>query len=230
MKYLFGLSTFILLTFIPLGMDAQSPVSTPDETYGLDPLLHNGSFYNYHVPFDTEGTPFFSGPDYVDGSVRIRGVSYPHLLLKYDVVNQVLLFQYQNATGGAQHIVLSDAWLESFDLGATHFELFVSQDTLKQIYQVIGQGSTRVFYGWSKERELDTHTGSSHFMFSKLKKKTYLFSNGKLQAYKNNKTWTSLFDPGVQSLIKKYLAERHINVKTASDQVMAALITYCNSL
>ena len=95
---------------------------------------------------------------------------------------------------------------------------------------MIGNGSSRALYWWSKERTLDTYTGSSHFVFSKANKKTFLFIDEGIREYKNNKGWTSLFDPKVQSMIKKYLTERRINVKTASDQVIAALITYCNSL
>jgi hypothetical protein len=230
MKYLFGITILILFLLMTPGVRAQSVISSTDKTYGLDPLLHNGPFYSYHIPSDTKGTPYFSGPDYVKGSVSLRGIRYDHLDLKYDVLNQLLIFQYQNAEGGAQHIVLSDAWLESFDLGDTHFELFAVQDTLKQIYQVIGSGSRRILYAWSKERTLDNQMGSNHFMFTKLKKKTFLQIDQNITPYKNNKGWTSLFDAGKQSMIKKHLVQQHINVKTASDQVMSELITYCNSL
>jgi hypothetical protein len=211
-------------------LQAQPALSSPDETYGLDPLLHNGSFYSYFIPSDTEGTPYFSGPDFVTGTVSIRGVRYEQLALKYDVVNQVLVYQYQNPTGGVQRLVLSDAWMESFDLGKAHFELHAFQDTVKHIYQVIGAGTNKVLYAWSKQRTLDNQMGSSHFTFTKLKKKTYLLTGLNIQEFKNNKEWTLLFDADKQSMIKKYLAQQRINVKKASDQVMAQLITYCNSL
>lgn len=230
MKYLFGKATLILFTFITIGVHAQSPASDTEKTYGLDPLLHNGSFYSYHIPSDTKGTPYFNGPDYVQGAVSLRGITYDHLSLKYDVLNQLLIFQYQNADGGAQHIVLSDAWLESFTLGDFHFELFAVQDTLKQIYQVIGAESPHILYAWSIERTLDSQMGASHFVFTKLKKKMYLLIDQTIEEYKNNKRWTSLFAAEKQSLIKKYLVQQHINVKTATDESMAALITYCNSL
>jgi|WetSurMetagenome_2_1015567.scaffolds.fasta_scaffold197863_1 hypothetical protein len=230
MKYLFNLSKLLLIVLATSGANAQSSLMSPEQTYGLDPLLHNGSFYSYHIPSDTQGTPYFNGPDFVEGTVTLRAITYDHLSLKYDVLNQLLIFQYQTETGGAQHIVLSDAWMEAFSLGKIHFELFALQDTLKQIYQVMGSGSRRILYAWSKERTLDNTTGASHFVFTKLKKKAYLLSHQTIVPYKNNKSWTLLFEEGKQSLIKKHLAQQRINVKTANDQVMTELITYCNSL
>jgi len=230
MKYLFSLFKILLLVLATACANAQTSLSSPEATYGLDPLLHNGSFYNYHIPSDTKGTPFFNGPDFVEGSVNLRGIYYDHLSLKYDVVNQLLIFQYQKPEGGVQHIVLSEAWLESFDLGSTHFELFAAQDTLRQIYQVIGKGKHRILYTWTKERILDNTSGASHFVFSKLKKKMYLLHGELIDEFKNNKSLTSLFEENKQPMIKKYIAQQRINVKKADDQVMTSLITYCNSL
>jgi hypothetical protein len=192
--------------------------------------LHNGSFYSYFVPSDTKGHPFFSGPDFVTGAVSLRGVRYDHLALKYDVVNKLLVFQYQNPTGGVQRLVLSDAWMESFDLGPTHFELYTFQDTVKHIYQAIGKGPQKILYSWNKQRTLDNQMGSSHFTFTPLKKRSYLYSGQTITEYKNNKGWTHLFEASKQSMIKKYLVQHHINVRKAADQVMNELITYCNSL
>jgi len=230
MRHLSGLSTTFFLLIAAIHLQAQPALSAVDQTYGLDPLLHNGSFYSYFISSDTEGTPYFSGPDFVTGSVVLRGITYQNLALKYDVVNQVLVYQYQNPTGGVQRLVLSDAWMESFNLGKTHFELYAFQDTVKHIYQVIGQASSRILYAWSKQRTLDNRMGSSHFIFTSLKNKMYLLSGGVIREFKNNKGLTLLFDPAKQSMIKKYLVQHRINVRKASDEVMNELITYCNSL
>jgi len=230
MKNRFGAFILGFLVFLTPKVSAQIPISPTDKTYGLDPRLHNGTFYSYHIPSDTKGTPYFSGPDYVQGSVTIRGIMYDHLALKYDVLNQVLIFQYQNPDGGAQHIVLSDAWLEAFNLGEIHFELFAWQDTLKQIYQVIGSGSERILYVWRTERRLDNTTGSNHFVYSPLKKKSYLLSGQSLQEYKTNKDWSRLFGAEKQPLIKKHLVQQHISVRSATDRTMTELLSYSNSL
>jgi len=230
LRHLSHIIIAIWFLFVITSLQAQAALPDPEKTYGLDPLLHNGSFYSYFISSDTEGTPYFNGPDFVTGSVLLRGVQYDDLSLKYDVVNQVLVFQYQNPTGGVQRLVLSDAWMESFDLGTTHFELYAFQDTLKHIYQAIGKGDKRVLYAWSKQRTLDNQMGSSHFTFTKLKRKSYLLSAGSIREYRNNKDWATLFGADKQSMIKKYLMQHRINVKNASDEVMGGLITYCNSL
>jgi hypothetical protein len=222
--------TLLIVITVCIGARAQATLGAADKTYGLDPLLHNGSFYNYHIPSDTKGNPFFNGPDFVEGTVKLRGITYGHVSLEYDVVNQLVLYQYVLPAGGVQHIVLSDAWMESFTLGDRYFELYPAADSLKQIFQVIGTGKDRILYAWSKVRTLNNQVGASHFVFSPLRKKMYGFRDGDMVEFKNNKQWLGLFPQGEQIALKKYLAQHHINLKKADDQMIKALIIYAQTL
>lgn len=229
MKYLFQVLFATMLFTASQGI-AQPVVSADDnEWFGLDPLLYNGRFYTYFVPSSTKGTPYFNGPDFVTGSVTLRGITYMDLPLKYDVINQQLILQYMRKDGGIKKIILSEAWLEAFSLGNDHFELYTMEDSIKQIYQVIGNGSCRILYTWSKYLNLDPKTGSHRYIFSELEKKEYLLSENIIMPYKNNKSFVALFQPSKQTMLKKYLQHEHINVKKASDEVMTELVIFCNS-
>lgn len=218
--------------FTITGVYAQPSDAVPDKVYGLDPLLHNGKYYTNLLPAGTGGTPFFSGPDFVKGFVVIRGITYDNLLLKYDVFNHQLILLYKTGAGADNQIIISDAWLESFNLGTTHFEMLAAQDTMRQIYQVMGTGpgTDRILYSWRKELALDTRLGATNHEFSDSKKETYLYNGTKLLKYKSNRNFVALFDPAKQVLVKKYLRQQHVKVKKASDWSMTELINYCNTI
>jgi hypothetical protein len=212
------------------GLQAQQSFTAYDETYGHDPLLFNGKFYNYPIPSGTVGTPFFNGPDFVEGTATVRGLTYTNLLMKYDIVNQQIILQHKPISGGTQQVVLSETWLESFTLGDTKFEVFIPADTIREIYEVIGSGPVRVLYSWNKVLKFNTGYGSGNFIFSKAYKRSFLLMDGNLVKYKSNKNFISLLDPSKQGAVKKYLVRQHIQVKKASNQVMAELVNYCNTL
>lgn len=230
MKILFRLSLIILLLFAWSGVFAQITTSDLDKAYGLDPLLYNGKYYSYFVPRWTEGTQFLNGPDAVKGFVTKRGVTYDNLLLKYDVYNQQLILQYKTNTGADHLIIISDVWLEKFNLGDVHFEMLAIQDTLRRIYQVMGTGPIRALYSWSKKLDITNQIGSENHVFLPSMKESYLLIDTKLLKYKKNRSFVRLFDPAKQVVLKKYLRQHKIKVKKASNQVVTELINYCNTL
>ena len=230
MKILFRISLVILLLYVPASVCGQSLNTISDKAYGLDPLLYNGILYTYLLPPGTSGTPFFNGPDFVKGFVTLRGLTYDDLWLKYDVFNQQLILQYKTSTGADNQIIISDAWLEKFNLGNTHFELLAIQDTLKRIYQVMGTSRYHIIYFWSKEEALDSRTGATNRVFTLPKKESYLLTGMKMYRYVNNRSFIALFDPAKRAMLKKHLRQQKINVKKASDLAITELINYCNTL
>ena len=230
MKILFRTFLFTLLLFASSGIYAQITTTGTDKVYGLDPLLFNGKYYTYFLPAGTGGTQFFGGSEFEKGLVVIRGVTYENLLLKYDVFNQQLILQYKTNSGADNQIVISDAWLESFNLGNTHFEMLAIQDSVKRIYQVLGSGPDRILYSWRKELTLDSRTGATNHVFSDSKKETYLLTGSRLLKYKNNRSFAALFIPSKQAALKKQLRLQRIKMQKASDWTINELINFCNTL
>jgi hypothetical protein len=213
-----------------MGVSAQFTMMTDNQIYGLDPLLYNGRLYSYFVPASTKGTPFIMGPEYNTGSVTIRGITYNDLLLNYDIYNQQLILQFKALAGNEQLLVISEAWLEAFTLGDKHFEFLPIEDSTNQLSQVLGDGKIRVLYTWKKNLSLDNSYGATNYIFSKPLREFYLVTDSDLEKYKNNRSFTALFDPVNQSLVKKYLRQQKIKMKKANDREIIKLLNYCNTL
>ncbi|MFZ4706410.1 MAG: hypothetical protein ACOYMF_10430 [Bacteroidales bacterium] len=230
MKTLFRILLLLLMLIAAASLNAQNPNSFLDKAYGLDPFLHNGRLYAYFMPTGTEGTPFLHAPAFEIGSVTLRGVTYNDIALNYDVFNRQLVFKYKTKLGAENLITIDDAWLESFTLGNARFELLALQDTLKQIYQVMGDGPCRIIYSWSKEKLLDQNSAKEYYSFPKAKRESYILNGEKLLRYKKNRSFVMCFDRADQPLLKKYIHQSRIKLKKAPDQVIIDLVNYCNSL
>ncbi|MBK9980905.1 MAG: hypothetical protein IPP15_00530 [Saprospiraceae bacterium] len=217
------------LLFSEVTLYAQDQSTFADVRYGLDPLLYNGKFYTYFASSETKGSPFFYMPDYAPGFVQLHGLIYTGLALNYDLVNQQLVLQYKIENGGIKHIIISDAWLEAFNLGNTHFEVVTRQDSIKHIYQLIGSGPMHILYAWSKELKLDTRPGAKSFFFSKPMRRAYLSIGKDVVKYFNNKSFVSILDAKNQNRVKKYLSQSHVNVKKAPDAVMEDVVSFLNT-
>lgn len=209
---------------------AQETKNKSDKVYGFDPLLYNGKLYYFYPGPRTQGTQYLLEDFDNAGSVKVRGISYTSLALNYDVYNQQLILRFKNTAGSNSLLILSDAWLESFDLSGSHFALIPDIDTTKRIYQVLGNGSEQILYYRTRDLLLDNFKNGGVHYFSGIKRTMFVSSNGRIFSFKNNRSFIMTFDPARQDEIKKHMRTYKINVKVANDQKMTDLINYCSSL
>ena len=221
---------FILIQIAAPQSHAQTPVLSSNQIYGLNPLLYNGKVYTYFYAANTKGSQFLDGPEFVNGSVQIRGKNFSGILLNYDVYNQKVVLKYKTRMNNLMEIVISEAWLESFNLDGKYFEILSFPGIKSRIYQVIGQGRYRILYTWSKTYALDHTYGATNFAFSKPVRESYLQLGDKLMHYKSNRNFVALFGPENKSLLNKYLRKNKIKVRKSGQQVSLQLINYCNTL
>jgi hypothetical protein len=132
--------------------------------------------------------------------------------------------------GNEQLLAISNAWLEAFTLDNKQFELLALQDTLRQIYQVIGTGEIRVLYSFTKILSLDKSYGATNFNFSKPTRESVLLIRSQPIKYKNNRSFIALLGLVNQPILKKFLRQQKINVKKANDVQMVKLMNFCNTL
>lgn len=229
MKTLALISLFFLSILASSEVAAQPDIRA-DEAYGMDPLLYNGKLYRYYVAPGTIGSPFLYGANPEEGSVTLRGITYDRKLLKYDVYNQQLVMQYFVQNGGVDQFVVSDAWLEAFSLGNAEFRVIEAADSLRQIYQVLGQGPVSLLVHWRKELALDILVGAKNLRFSLPLKTTFLWKDNKMHEFSNNRSFISLFEKHQQADLKKFMRRLRINVKKSPDTKLLGLINYCNSI
>lgn len=219
----------MLLLSAMMVAQAQAPRQA-DALIALDPLLYNGKYYTYSVQSSTQGSQFFTGSGYTNGTVHIHGLAYDHLSLNFDLVNQELVLEYKIENSGVKHIVISDAWLESFQLGEYHFKMLEDEDSMKHIYQVVGHGVIQVLYAWYKELKLDSRPGAKSFYFSNPMKRSYVYIHEDPIRYFNNKSFVADLDPFIKSNVKKYIGQHKIKVMKTGDQEMTALLDFINLL
>ena len=230
MKILTRFLLLLIMVTVTLTAFAQHALDTDDPVYGFDPLLYNGRVYHYLPERGTGGNQFLLDEYDPNGSITLRGITYPHQVLNFDVYNQKVVLKYKNATGSTSLIEISGAWFGSFDMDGRHFEIETDVDTTKHIYQVLGSGSDKVMYFLKKDKLLYNRPISGSYYFSKVLRETYVYTGKRKVKYSGNRNFTSAFSPEKQALIKEYLHKYKINVKKASDSVMTDLINYCKTL
>ncbi|MGB8492117.1 MAG: hypothetical protein WCE64_13755 [Bacteroidales bacterium] len=208
---------------------AQRTVNGTDDVYGSDPLLYNGKFYTFFSPLNAGGNQYLNDRQFEPGTVTLRGVKYTDLLLNYDIYNQQLLLEYKGEPGLTQVIILSDAWLETFSIKDKNFRIFQISDNEKRIYQEIGADQTRVLYFWKKYRQVENITGGTKMIFTKPAREMNLLTDGKIVTYRNNRSFVNLFGPENKEVVREYIHGHRVNVKKASDKIMAGLINYVNT-
>jgi hypothetical protein len=223
--------TFVILFIVPVSETTAQRISIgTDDIYGSDPLLYNGKYYTFFSPLNTRGSQYLNDRQFEPGIVTLRGVKYAGLLLNYDIYNQQLLLKYTDDPGITQVIIVSDAWLETFSIKDKNFRIFQILDDEKRIYQEIGADQTRILYFWKKYMQLDNIIGGTKMTFTKPAREMNLLTDGKIIRYRNNRSFINLFGPKTKEVISEYVHDHHINVKKASDKIMAGLINYCSTL
>jgi hypothetical protein len=224
---------FILMLILVTGTliaSAQPDFDTDDPVYGFDPLLYNGRVYHYLPERGTGGNQFLADEYDPNGSITLRGITYLHQILNFDVYNQKVILKYKNATGSTSLIEISGAWFESFDMNGQHFEVETGADTTRRVYQVLGSGSDKVMYYLKKDKLLYNRPLSGSYYFSKVLRETYVYTGKRKIKYSGNRNFTSAFSPEKQALINFYLNNYKFNFKNPRDSVMTDLINYCKTL
>jgi hypothetical protein len=173
----------------------------------------------------TKGNQYLLSPQYMNGSITMKGKCYQDLPLNYDIVNQELLLQYQEEAGGIYVIEVSKAWITNFSMGSMNFE-FLSLEQEPKYYQVLGEGPVKILYYWQKKLDLDVAIGSSDFAFNRAVRESYVYMDGQLKPFRSKRSLIGLFNLGRRQEIKSYLRKNKINVKKASDKAIAEMITF----
>jgi hypothetical protein len=221
-------ATVLLLWLNTVGIFAQRNVNQ-DPVYGFDPLLYNGATYSFFVKPGTSGSQYLFKEFDLHGSVTLRGVTFNELVINYDIFNQQLVLRYTNASGATSLMAISAAWLQKFEINGCRFGTFVKTDTLRNIYQFLGDGPDKILYSFRKELLLDNFKTTGNRYFSESRKEMFVLTGGEIAGFGSNRGFVKCFGPGKREDIKKYLRKNKVKVKKASDLQMNGLINYCGT-
>lgn len=219
---------FICLLLPVSNINSQPGIKDMDAVYSMDPVLYNGRRYIYHSPASAFGNQFLFNSSFFTGEANIRGFEYDSLLLNYDILNQEVLLKFKRPNKTDDVLILSEAWLQSFSFGNYYFEYFQSEDSKNKIYQVIGKDSIQIFIHWSKKLILGEGLEKGAYEYTKPERDMYIFSDGSLYKFKNNRSFISFFELNKRQYIKEYINSHSLDLRKATDNQLFELITSCN--
>jgi len=224
-------SSFLIIILISFSgnLICQDVVAVLDRIYGPDQTLFNGKKYTYYPPPGTERHQYLFSPDFVEGSVTIKGKNYNDVTLNYDIFNQQLLLQFPDKNGPRNRIEVSKARLESFRLGNMNFE-YLKLEKEPRFFQVLGQSPVQILYYWRKNLDVNGIIGSYHLTFTRAVRDSFILKDGQLKPFNTKRKLITLFDPGIRPEIKSYLRKNKVNVKKASDRVIEEMLVFIANL
>ncbi len=226
----------LMLVALPPGLHAQKSDTSIladleqmiSESYGPDQDLINGiEYFNLHT--HSSGHKFLYEDKYYQGRVVIDEKAYKNVFIKYDIYNQQVLLLIDHPTGGNKQIILNNLRLKEFEINGRKFHKYKFPGTGTLFFQVIGNDEMACLYHFKKQeipRAIDQNTLTE---FTEVQKKSYLFWQSDLHAFKSNRSFVRLF-PDHQSQIKSFIRQNKFQVRKLNDPQMDWLISYCNSL
>ena len=196
--------------------------------YKLDQNLVNGT--KYYKPRETvSGNEFFMDKKASRGEIILNGITYSNVFLKYDIVNQDVILEYDFPSGGKMQIIIEDEKISDFEIFERTFRKLNFPLTGKQFFQVINAGNLVCLIHW---RKILIPVGSSlqyTYQYSEEKRKTYLLREDQLFQFGGQRSFSKLF-PGFKKEIRQYLRRYNLEIRNISDTDLTGLIEYCSSL
>lgn len=212
---------------------ADSPSRYPalvDRAYGQDQELVNGMQYYDHHPRSL-GNPYLLEGFVHQGSVRIRGVIYNNIWLKYDIFAQQVEVEYRTLNGADNQVVLVGDRVDEFRIGEHFFRNLSFNGEQESFYQVIGSGRMICYISWHKK--LIPRVSDSRFTeeYTPPKRKYLLELDGKISEFQSKKDFVKLFPADRKKEIKKLVRQNHMQFRIASPaQLNLFLIAASNLL
>lgn len=240
MKYILVLSIFLFSFNISVFTQTQPSQEIFDygklyksvvDEYGFDQVLVNGVIFEDKY-LKKIGHQFFAEDILYTGTVVYRGKEYGGVELKYDIYEQqlILFIKHFNLT---VKTVPSNDFISSFSLGDKTFSKYDFEDGPRFYQVVFDTEKLKCLYFWSKQVHVTANSGNLDYFiheFTNSKKKSYLGLNRSFEEFTNNRSFIDLFPPETKIIVSQYIKRNHIKVAKSSDQKIAELLTFCNSL
>ncbi len=196
--------------------------------YKLDQNLING--FKYYKPHEAvSGNEFFLEDKSSRGKITVNGKKYENVFLKFNIVTQDVILEYDYPPGGKLQIIIDDDKVSEFEIFERTFRKYEFPSTGEQFFQTISAGDLVCLIYWNK---ILVPIGSSlqyAYQFSEEKRKTYLLMEDQLYQFYGQKSFLKLF-PDYKKEIKEYLSRYGWEIKNISDANLTRLLEFCNSI
>jgi len=219
----------ILNYLIFLSLFFQSPLQASGQNESnLDPVLYNGSIYNYGSA-NILGHQFLNSRDFSPGSVIIDGIHYKNLLLNYDIFNQKIVFQFKDdkSTG---FISIPKEVIGSFMIDNRKFTILHNSNWDHTIYEKIDSEDFSILIKWIKKIKVSVKDEIHDFEYTPANRTMYFLDSGEMKKISGKKDFIKSFDENKKSDIKKFMRKNRIRLRSANSEELTRLLKYSNAL
>ncbi|MEA1887417.1 MAG: hypothetical protein U9N72_09420 [Bacteroidota bacterium] len=232
---------FILLLLVLPGtlMLFSQETGTPDPSYkileeldkihGADQRLVSGPFYHQAHYGSLIGYPFCINEEWKTGQVKLSGITYDNLLLRYDIVSNELVLNTINLNNTPWQISLKTSDISSFKMDNREYVVFPgSQDEDKPVFcELVSSGHVDFLLLTTKELRI-TVSGGSDYEYKKYYK-NYLSKDNTLVRFRGRRSLFKLF-PDLRKELRQYISQQGLLLGKKNTSGRALLIDYCNKI
>jgi hypothetical protein len=196
--------------------------------YGLDQNLINGVKF-YKSPEAVSGNEFFLDDKSSSGQITVNGISYPNVFLKYDLVEQNVILEYDYPPGGKMQIIIDKEKISEFEIFERTFKKYRFPSTGEHFFQILTAGDLVCLIYWTKIRVPSTSSMQYAYLYSEENRKTYLLIGNQLFQFAGQRSFLKLF-PEHKDEIKKFIKRHQLEIRNISDDDLVWLLEHCYGL
>ncbi|HJX70596.1 MAG TPA: hypothetical protein VJ346_01550 [Bacteroidales bacterium] len=196
--------------------------------YKLDQNLINGVKY-YKSPESVSGSEFFLDEKSSSGNITVNGIKYQNVLLKYDLINQDVILEYDFPLGGKMQIIIDDEKITEFGIFEKTFKKYHFPSAGDRFFQTITAGNIVCLIYWSKMRIPTSSSLQYAYLYSEENRKTYLLMENQLCQFTGQGSFLKLF-PGHEDEVRRYIKNHNLEMRNISDENLVRLLEYCDDL
>lgn len=193
-----------------------------------DPLLYNGTVYNFFSP-KTEGHQFLEEETFYRGSVTIGNKTYEDLYLNYDIYNQEVLLRIE-LDRTSKIIALPKERVSGFTVGNRSFVVLHDRQWEYSIYEITGNMGLAMLYRWNKDIKVSSKSEVYNYFYSDAKRTMILLKPSGLIKIRGKRDFLNAFEDDEKAALKRYMRTHKIRFRKMQQSEMKALINYAGTL
>jgi hypothetical protein len=194
--------------------------------HGLDPNLVNGILY-YDRYRNVLNHPFYSGEEFLPGSVVISGIRYEDVRINYDIYSQYLVLQYPVVEGSSHSIIIPPEHTDAFDFDGNYFKRLILDDRDPLFYQLIEVNGITCYIHREKKKAIRSYQFTE--FFTEPEQRCFLDYYGKLSPFSNRRNFVSLISGVPKKELLRYIRGKGIQPADASPEQLEDLLQFISS-
>lgn len=198
-----------------------------DAFYGKDNQLYSGTLY-YPKSGIKGGVPFFGETsDAYEANIWIRGIKYLSQPIRYDLIQQSMVLQFNDHVGAQREIILNPNLIDSISFPDHRFIPNPFEEIDHHFIEVVYEGELSCYIGWTKEETFRTTGDNAGYYYLNARPAFYLLKNNSLYFFKNRRSFLQLFSEENRKAIKSHMAQNQLNFKRMDTNQIEKLIRFC---